>query len=394
LIQGLTCGAAGIRITVAPRHASPHDVKTANLAILLTRVVHDTAREHPRTFDEERWLRDAHTWRVVPACRARGGRVFSARGGSFLVAFASPTVAVLCALEIQTRRARADTHASRPGRFELRQVVSTGEVWLESDDVGGEPADLAERLLEALTGDGVFLTESTWLVMDKARIPTEQVGVFLRDVVPGGVRVFRAGAPASGLGRGPGWSGEAWRGVARLTLVCHRLVRRVRDVTWKQARRVALVVGLVAVPVVAWHWPSRLESALEAVARAPEAERAARAREAQELVGAEEDEGVRAFHQGQLRELLGEPRLAVEDYRQATEAGHGAAAERLVEMLGHAECPVRAAAARVLGGLSVDGAREPLRELAERGPGDGGGDRCGSRRAAAQALRRLEAASR
>lgn len=358
------------------------DVKTANLAILLTRVVHDTTRNPPRTFDEERRLRDAHAWRVVPACRARGGRVYAARGGAFLVTFASPTVAVLCALEVQALCSRDGAGAGRPARFSLRQVVGTGEVWLEPDDVVGEPVDLVERLQELLDGEGVFLTESTWLVMDKARVPSDEVGPF-----PEG-RVFRARPSPAGRS-GPGWRGELQRRVAQGTLVLRRLMRRARDVTWKQAGGVALVLGLSAAPVVVWWWPTRLESALEAVARAPEEERGVRVREAEALLAGEEDLGVRSFHRGRLRELLGEPRQAVEDYRAGAEAGHRGAVKRLVELLGHEDCPVRSAAARALGALGAEEALEPLRELAGRDPGD---DRCGSRRAAAQALRKLEPA--
>ncbi|WP_164018925.1 hypothetical protein [Pyxidicoccus trucidator] len=325
--------------------------------------------------------------------------MYTARGGAFLVTFPSPTDAVLCALEVQALRERDGAHVARPVRFVLRQVVSTGEVWLEPDDVCGAPVDLAGRLQEALSGGGVFLTESTWLVMDKARLPAERLGALAREDFPEGVRVFRARPlmPGEGASRsGIGWHGEARRRTAQAALVLRGLMRRVRDLTWKQAGRVALVLGLLAAPlgaVLAWRWPSRAEVALEALARAPEAERDAKAREVEALLGQEQDVGVRAFLQGRLRELLGEPRLAVEDYRVGAEAGHREAIARLVALLGHAECPVRAAAARTLGGLSVEEAREPLRELAERGP-DGGSDRCGSRRAAAQALRKLEGAPR
>ncbi|QSQ23316.1 hypothetical protein JY651_51005 [Pyxidicoccus parkwayensis] len=325
--------------------------------------------------------------------------MYTVRGGAFLVTFASPTAAVLCALEVQALRERDGAHEARPVRFALRQVVSTGEVWLEPDDVCGAPVDLAGRLQEALGDSGVFLTESTWLVMDKARLPAECVGSVDGEALPEGVRVFRARAlmPGEGASRGgAGWSGEARRRVAQVTLVLRGLMRRGRDVTWKQAGRGGLVLGLLAAPlgaVLGWLWPSRAEVALDALAELPEAERATKAREVEALLAREDDVGVRAFLQGRLREVLGEPRVAVEDYRASAEAGHREAVTRLVELLGHVECPVRAAAARTLGGLSVEEAREPLRKLAERGP-DGGSDRCGSRRAAAQALTKLEGTPR
>lgn len=142
--------------------------------------------------------------RAVPACSARSIQAQSLRGGAFLATFAAPPEAVLPAREAQAHHERDDALAADTSRFRPRQVVSTGEVRLEPDDVRGAPMDLESRLQKTLRDDDVFLSGSTWLVMDTTRLPTECVGVIDGEVLPPGVRVFRARAlrPDEGATRG------------------------------------------------------------------------------------------------------------------------------------------------------------------------------------------------
>ncbi len=94
---------------------------------------------------------------------------------------------------------------------------------------------------------------------------------------------------------------------------------------------------------------------------------------------------------------MGEHSDAVADYRDAARMKNEEAVDRLIELLEHDKCGIRASAALALGDAKVKSARSALEHLAEKGgPNEdeahllGGLLGCSSKDAAKRALERLE----
>ena len=76
-------------------------------------------------------------------------------------------------------------------RLDVRVAINVGEVRLESNDVFGEPVNIASRVEGIAEAGEVFFTEAVYLAMNKAEVPSQEVGVFELKGIPGKIRVFR-----------------------------------------------------------------------------------------------------------------------------------------------------------------------------------------------------------
>jgi adenylate cyclase len=410
-------------------------LRTANLAIVFTDIQGFTERTSRQTLEENQRLLQTHASLLTPLFKAFGGRIVKSIGDAFLVTFESPTQAVLSGIAIQDRLWQHNRGAPESERLLVRVAINVGEVRLESNDVFGEPVNIAARV-EALTEAGeVYFTEAVYLAMNKAEVPSQEVGAFELKGIPGRIRVFRVPhapyrveAPAAerqaqealppfgnlGLARLPEGRASAElvssvgqhaaRIGTRAANVGGQLVQSAGDALTAarkggpralDRRHVALGLGgVVALGLLLMLLlGSRVERAIGQVADAAPAEREARLDEARALIDAEPDAPERSYLHGRLEEALGSPGRAVGAYRSAARGGHGKAERRLVQLLSHPECRVRASAAGALGDLRASGARGELEDLAEDGGPDEGVDiplfGCNSRRAAQDALRRL-----
>ncbi len=411
-------------------------MRTANLAIVFTDIQGFTERTSRQTLEENQRLLQTHASLLSPLFRAFGGRIVKSIGDAFLVTFESPTQAVLAGIAIQDRLWQHTRGAPESEQMRVRVAINVGEVRLESNDVFGEPVNIAARV-EALTEAGeVYFTEAVYLAMNKAEVPSEEVGAFELKGIPGRIRVFRVphapyrveapvpdGAPAEalppfgnlGLARLPEGRALAPAELAssvgqhasrlgtRAASAGGQLVQRTGDAlasAHKHLSPLTLRVGLVLVGVAllgllaALLFGSRVERAIARVEDAPPAERSARVDEAHRLIAAQPEAEERAYLNGRLEEAMGSPGRSVGHYRSAARAGHRTAARRLIQLLEHPECRVRSSAAGALGELRLERARGALEDLAEDGgPGEGSDIPifgCNSRRAAQDALKRLE----
>lgn len=413
-------------------------MKTANLAIVFTDIKGFTERTSRQTLEENQRLLKVHHDLLAPVFKAFGGRIIKSIGDAFLVTFVSPTQAVLSGMAIQDRLWNYNRGASDAERLDVRVAINVGEVRLESNDVFGEPVNIASRV-ESITEAGeVFFTEAVYLAMNKAEVPSQEVGAFELKGIPGKIRVFRVprgpyrvetpsvvhvspGAESPLENEQPPFGNLALSRVPSLQLtpgtdlaaaaaaVGGQLVARTRTaiLAVKTHRSLsptsrmlgvgggALALLLLGVGFVVLR-DSPAESAIKDVAKATSTvEKLKLAVSARELIAEEKDSpGKRAWLQGRLDEALDAPNRAVDHYRSAVKAGNDDAEDRLMELLKHPECRVRANAADALGELKRESARGALEELAkDGGPGEESGGilqlGCNSRKAAQKALDRL-----
>ncbi len=410
-------------------------MKTANLAIVFTDIKGFTERTSRQTLEENQRLLGRHEKLLVPLFHAFGGRIIKSIGDSFMVTFESPTQAVLCGAAIQDRLWIHNRAAPDGERLDVRVAINVGEVRVENKDVFGEPVNIAARVEGIADAGEVFFTEAVYLAMNKAEVPSEEVGAFELKGIPGKVKVYRvphapyrveapSPAPVSTRGELPPFGNlglsrvkERERdeiGLRRLTnpgelrAAVSTLQRRASTLVAKRPSwfrpgvAVLFVVVLVGLGFgLRQLFRSEASVAISAVRSASGKERHAKAEKAREVIAKVKEPVDRAWWSGQLLEALGETSGATGYYRTAVKAGSSSARSRLIDLLEHDACDVRAASAQVLGDLEVRSARGALEELAKSGgPGDqrGGGligkvFGCDSKAAAAEALRRLDAVS-
>lgn len=166
-------------------------VKTANLAIVFTDIENFTHRTSNQTLEQNKLLLQKHDSLLSPIFKAFGGRIIKSIGDSFLVAFESPTQAVLSGVAIQDKVWAHNRTVSETEQFNVRVAVNVGEVRLDSDDIFGEPVNIASRL-EGITESGaVYFTEAVYLVMDKVEVPSVEVGKFEFKGIPDKLRIYK-----------------------------------------------------------------------------------------------------------------------------------------------------------------------------------------------------------
>ncbi len=398
-------------------------LKTANLAIVFTDIQGFTERTSQQTLEQNQRLLQVHSELLRPLFGAFSGKVIKSTGDGFLVTFESPTQAVLCCAAIQDRLWDHNRLATPFERLDLRVAVNVGEVRLDSNDVFGEPVNIAARVEHLAEAGEVYFTEAVYLAMNKAEVPAQEVGAFELKGIPGKIRIFKvprapyrvspAGIPAPEpvQGEQPPFGNL---GLARVqdTLRTEKfinlneaasalgqragaLVGKTRELGRSRHRRGLLVgaIALALVPLVLLLERSPLDKAFAALEDAPRAERELRLREINALIAAEPDKAAATFAQGRLDEALEAPSRAVRTYGQAVKLGSKRAERKVVGFLEHPDCRVRETAADVAGDLRLESAQGALEDLAENG-GPGEDDRpfigCNSRRAAQRALDSLK----
>ncbi|MCI0340946.1 MAG: adenylate/guanylate cyclase domain-containing protein [Planctomycetales bacterium] len=132
-----------------------------------------------------------HEALLLPVIQFHQGRVVKTIGDAFLVCFESPTNAVLCGVLIQRRLREFNATAPEAKRIEVRVAVNSGEVTVRGGDVFGEPVNIAARI-QGITEPGeVYFTEATYLAMQKAEVPSSEVGERRLKGVPEAIRVYK-----------------------------------------------------------------------------------------------------------------------------------------------------------------------------------------------------------
>ncbi|WNG25977.1 adenylate/guanylate cyclase domain-containing protein [Cystobacter fuscus] len=412
-------------------------MKTANLAIVFTDIQGFSERTSRQTLEENERLLRVHNELLVPLFKAFGGRILKSIGDAFLVTFESPTQAVLSGMAIQDRLWQYNQTASEAERLDVRVAINVGEVRLEEQDVFGEPVNIAARV-ESITEAGeVFFTEAVYLAMNKAEVPSREVGLFELKGIPSKIRVFRVprgpyrmGAPAqeappeptperppfgnlalsrvpeSMLATGPDLAttaAQVGERLAQRTRTVLMAVKTHRPRRWPPLPRAlmaggaALALVLLAVGGFLLLRDSPAEAAFKAALdkELPAAERAQWADKARKLIAEEEfSPGEREWMLGQLDEAQQSPWRALPHYRSALKEGEERAGRQLIEMLENPDCQLRVKVADTLGDLRLVSAREGLETLAKKG---GAGEKkpglfepgCNSREAAERALAQL-----
>ena len=176
---------------------------TENRVVMLTDMQGFTAATSRQTREENARMLALHDALLTPVIDAFGGRRVKSIGDAYLVLFAAPTEALLCAAAIQDR---LWDHARRVGeaeRIAVRIALAMGDVRLDGGDVFGEAVNLAARI-EGQAGAGeIWLAEALYWAADRGRVPLEELGWRALAGLPEEVRLFRVARAAGGAGDPP-----------------------------------------------------------------------------------------------------------------------------------------------------------------------------------------------
>lgn len=397
-------------------------MRTANLAIVFTDIKGFTERTSRQTLEQNERLLKTHNELLAPLFKSLGGRIVKTIGDAFMVTFESPTSAVLAGIAVQDALWKYNQSAVGDEQLHVRVAINVGEVRLEGNDVFGEPVNIAARVEGIAEADEVTFTEAVYLSMNRAELAAEEVGRFDLKGIPEPVRLFRVSRVSTQPGEAP--YGNKGLTKAAETTGSHKALElassaansalestsRVLENTSKlvqssfssaqQAglpkRNVLFAVGGALLVVLLLFFAlgkSEVEKAIDDAATAKPDERRGKLDAAKKLINAEKEPKQRSLYLGLLSEKLGEG-AAASHYVAAARSGSKDAEGRLIDLLAHPKCALRAAAADGVADLQLKRAKGKLEDLAEDGGPDDGEQvlifGCNSKAAAANALKRFK----
>jgi adenylate cyclase len=172
-------------------------MRTESRVVMLTDMKGFTAATSRQTREENARMLRLHDALLSPVIAAFGGQRVKTIGDAYLVLFAAPTEALLCAVAIQDRLADYDHRVVESERIEVRIALALGDVRLDGGDVFGEAVNLAARIeAEAESGE-VWFSESIYWTLDRSRIPIEEMGWRAIEGLKEEVRLFRVARAAT-----------------------------------------------------------------------------------------------------------------------------------------------------------------------------------------------------
>lgn len=151
-------------------------IKTENLAIIMTDIVGFTEATASQSRSAIDVLLATHNRILLPIVRRYSGRHIKSIGDALLLAFRSPTDAMLCAMAMQDALYEYNRGTLKDKQIHIRIGASLGEVRVTRNDIFGEPVNLTSRVTGVTPADEIYLSEALYMAMNKAEVPSQEVG--------------------------------------------------------------------------------------------------------------------------------------------------------------------------------------------------------------------------
>lgn len=164
---------------------------TRHLTILLTDIKGFTDKTSSKSRAAISTMLDEHRAVVLPLLEARGGHLVKTIGDAFLMTFESPTNAVLAGVDVQEALAKLNEGRGADDRLEIRIAINSGEVNLMENDVFGEAVNITARIESIAEAGQVYFTEAVYLAMNKAEVPSSEIGLMQLKGIPEKIRVYK-----------------------------------------------------------------------------------------------------------------------------------------------------------------------------------------------------------
>jgi len=166
-------------------------MKTKHLTIMFTDIKGFTPKTSKISRKELENLLNLHDDLIKPVFKKFSGKIIKTIGDAFMVAFHSPTDAVLCGMEIQEVLIKHNENTSENDQLQVRIAINSGEVAIKKSDVFGEAVNIAARLEGIAEAGDIYFTESVYLAMNKSEIPTEEIGYKRFKGIPEEIKIYK-----------------------------------------------------------------------------------------------------------------------------------------------------------------------------------------------------------
>lgn len=188
---------------------------TKNLTILLTDVKGFTEKTSHKSRAEILAMLEKHKELVLPVLENGGGRLVKTIGDAFLMAFESPTDAVLAGVAVQDSLRAFNAGKQASERIEVRVAINVGEVTLSDNDVFGDPVNITARIESVAEAGEVYFTEAVYLAMNKTEVPSSEIGLLQLKGIPEKIRVYKVRREVPAGSEGAGLAAAVLRGSAK-----------------------------------------------------------------------------------------------------------------------------------------------------------------------------------
>lgn len=165
------------------------------LTIMLTDIEGFTSRVQALPREGMVSLLESHKRAVLPIVEARGGRVIKGLGDAYLIAFESPTDALLAAKEIRSAAMREEALL---GPLPIRIVASAGDVNEVDGDVFGDAVNLAARLEAETPAGRIWITQAVAEGAKKSEVSLHPIGTKTFRGFSEPIQIFEAFSPEEG----------------------------------------------------------------------------------------------------------------------------------------------------------------------------------------------------
>lgn len=150
-----------------------------------------TVRTATQSRQQLQYLLELQDELIKPAIKHFDGNIVKTIGDAFMVAFDSPTDAVLCGMKIQENVLNHNVRAPSTDQMEVRLAINSGEVNIKDNDIFGEPVNIAARIEAIAEPNEVYFTEAVYLAMNKNEIPSAEVGHRRLKGIPEEIKVYK-----------------------------------------------------------------------------------------------------------------------------------------------------------------------------------------------------------
>ena len=161
------------------------------LTILITDIKGFTERTSSASREDIRRLLDEHEALLLPMVAKLDGKLIKSMGDAFMITFESPTNAVLCGVMMQEKLREYNQEKNDEEKIEVRIAINTGEVEIREGDIFGEAVNIAARIEGITEASEIYFTEAVYLAMNKAEVPTSEVGLRRFKGVPEAIKIYR-----------------------------------------------------------------------------------------------------------------------------------------------------------------------------------------------------------
>lgn len=158
---------------------------------MITDIKGFTERTSQTSRNGVRKLLDEHESLLLPMVAKFRGTLVKNMGDAFMVSFESPTNAVLCAVMMQDKLRGFNEGRPDAEKIQVRIALNAGEVEIREGDVFGEAVNVAARIEGITEADEIYFTESVYLAMNKAEVPTSEIGLRRFKGIPEAIKLYR-----------------------------------------------------------------------------------------------------------------------------------------------------------------------------------------------------------